>query len=58
MYVCNKFYFYYYHAMNFSTTWNTQRIPQNIIQPCFANHEAKCFTGNDFWISLQSVFGI
>ena len=44
--------------MNFSTSWNTQRVPQNIIQSSFANYEAKHFTGNDFWISLQSVFGI
>ena len=44
--------------MNFSTSWNTQRKPQNVIQSCLANYEAKHFTGNDFWISMQSVFGI
>ena len=53
-----NFFTYHYHIMNFSTSWNTQRVPQNIIQSSFANYEAKHFTGNDFWISLQSVFGI
>ena len=48
----------YCHVINFSTTWNTQRIPQNVIQSCLANYEAENITGNDVWISLQSVFGV
>ena len=33
-------------------------MPQNVIQSSFANYKAKNITGNDVWISMQSVFGI